>query len=229
MTSLIMNPRSTAVSRVLPKSKSSMPRTGIPFVNASGGSRRGLQDRDSQHGGSLTDTRTEKASSIEFSALVPGSLIVVHINLLAALRDVTGKQTCPREAEQIDQYELLVSDEDLRNWVRWSQEAAAVISSRENLPESIYKLESGFGWEGPTLLLRDRIMRSAFRRIAERPFLFRSLPQIRCLSQGLLMRPWSLCMRCLSKSTVVPFPESRRFSSRLAQRVCEREKVGTWR
>ena len=31
------------------------------------------------------------------------------------------------------------------------QEAAAVISNRENLTESNYELESGFDWEGRTL------------------------------------------------------------------------------
>ena len=40
-----------------------------------------------------------------------GTLFDVHIHLLVALRDVTGKQTYPREAGQIDQFELPVSDE----------------------------------------------------------------------------------------------------------------------
>ena len=71
-------------------------------------------------------------------------------NHLVALRDVTGKQTYPREAQQNDQFELPVSDEDFRNLVRQGQEAAAVISSRENLLQSNYKLESGFDWEGQT-------------------------------------------------------------------------------
>ena len=138
-----------------------MLRTGIPSRLFLVSSVRGLQDRDSQHGGSLTDTRAEKASAIELSAVQSGcreivltagrdvyqerhclwpisgdrwimvspdgTLIDVHINLLAAPRDVTGTQTYPREAEQIDQFELLVSDEDIRNWVRQGQEAAAVI------------------------------------------------------------------------------------------------------
>ena len=156
MTSLNMNPRSTTVSRVLPQTKSStLPRTGIPsrlygVLSArvehasSGSSRRGLQDRDSQHGGSLTDTRTEIASAIELTALKPGSpvivltagrdvceerlsvwpisgdgtLIDVPTNHLVALRDVTGKQTNPREVELIDQLELPVRDEDFRNYNR---------------------------------------------------------------------------------------------------------------
>ena len=119
---------------------------------SSGSSRRGLQDRDSQHGGSLTDTRTEIASAIELPALKPGSpvrvltagrdvceerlsvwpisgdkwimvspdgtLIDVPTTHLVALRDVTANQTYPREVEQIDQFELPVSDEDFRNYKR---------------------------------------------------------------------------------------------------------------
>ena len=46
------------------------------------GSLRGLQDRDSQHGGSLTDARTETASAIELFALKHGSRV------LTAGRDV---------------------------------------------------------------------------------------------------------------------------------------------
>ena len=44
---------------------------------SSGGSRRGLQDRDSNHRGIVTDTRTERASEIELSALNTGSRVVV--------------------------------------------------------------------------------------------------------------------------------------------------------
>ena len=121
-----------------------------------------------------------------------GSLIDVHIILFGAMRDVAGKQTHPREAEQIDQFELPVSDED-RNWVRPGHEARAVISNRQNLPQSICKPGSGFDWEGQTLSLRDGFVRSAVRQT----LLFRSLPQIRCQSQGLLMHPWSLCILCL--------------------------------
>ena len=66
------------------------------------------------------------------------TLVDVPLNHLEALRDVTGKQTDPTEAQQIDQLELPISDDDLHNWVRHGQEAA-VISSRENLPESIYR------------------------------------------------------------------------------------------
>ena len=61
-----------------------------------------------------------------------GTLIDVPFNHLVALRDVTGKQSSPREAQQVDQFELPVSGDDLRNWVRQGQEAAIVISSREN-------------------------------------------------------------------------------------------------
>ena len=50
----------------------------------------------------------------------------VPVNHLVALRDVTGKQTNPREAEQIDQFELPVCDEDFCNWLRQGPEAAAV-------------------------------------------------------------------------------------------------------
>ena len=50
----------------------------------------------------------------------------VPVNHLVALRDVTGKQTYPREAEQIDQFELPVCDEDFCNWLRQGPEAAAV-------------------------------------------------------------------------------------------------------
>ena len=55
-----------------------------------GSSRRGLQDRDNQRGGSLTETRTEIASAIELSALKPRSRVTV----LTAGRDVCGKWLC---------------------------------------------------------------------------------------------------------------------------------------
>ena len=97
------------------------------------------------------------------------TLMSVHINLLVTFRDVTGMQSHPRETEQIEQFELPVSDEDLRNWVRQGQEADAVISNREHHPESIYKSESGFDWERQTLLLQDGFMRSAFRGIGRKP------------------------------------------------------------
>ena len=64
-----------------------------------------------------------------------GTLIDVPVNNLVALRDVAGRQSYPRVAQQIDQFDLPLGDDDLRNWVRQGQEAAAVISSRENLPE----------------------------------------------------------------------------------------------
>ena len=65
------------------------------FVSAFGarfiwGSRRGLQDRDSQHGDSLTDTRTEKASATELSALELGSRVVE----MTAGRDVYEERVC---------------------------------------------------------------------------------------------------------------------------------------
>ena len=63
-------------------------------------------------------------------------------------------------------FELRVRDEFLRNWTRPEQEAAAVISNRKNLPESIYKPESGLrDWEGQTLLLQGGFVRSALRQI----------------------------------------------------------------
>ena len=72
----------------------------------------------------------------------------------------------PRQAEQNDQFELLVSDEDFRNCVRQGQEAAAMTSNRENLPESNYKPESGFDWEGQTLSLQGWVSCAPlFRRI----------------------------------------------------------------
>ena len=79
VTSLRKNPRSTTVS---PKKNDELSDwipsrvCGASHVQraSSGSSRRGLQDRDSQHGGSLTDTRTEMASAIELFALKPGSL-----------------------------------------------------------------------------------------------------------------------------------------------------------
>ena len=40
------------------------------------------------------------------------------VDVLLALRDVIGTQTYPREVEQNDQFELPVSDDDLRNLVR---------------------------------------------------------------------------------------------------------------
>ena len=76
-----------------------------------------------------------------------------------------GLWSRPEVAEQIDQFELPVSDEDLPDWVRQGREAAAVMSNRENLPESIYKPESGFDREGHTLLQQDFFLRSAFLRI----------------------------------------------------------------
>ena len=51
---------------------------------------RGSQDRDSQHGDNLTDTRTEAASAIELSALKTGSLVAV----LTAGRDVYEEHLC---------------------------------------------------------------------------------------------------------------------------------------
>ena len=54
------------------------------------GSRRGLQDRDSHHGDSLADTRTEIASTIELSALKPGSRVAV----LTAGRDMYEELLC---------------------------------------------------------------------------------------------------------------------------------------
>ena len=87
----------------------------------------------SQHGVSLTDRRTELASATELSALKPGPRVIV----LAGDRDVydekfsvspissgrlimdspcgtlmdvlvdPGKHTYPRDAEQVDQFELL--------------------------------------------------------------------------------------------------------------------------
>ena len=42
-------------------------------------------------------------------------------------------------------------------------------------------------------------------RSLRKPLMFRSLPQIRCQSQGLWMRTRSLCMHYLLKSAIVPF------------------------
>ena len=61
-------------------------------------------------------------------AWVHGTLVEVPFNNLVALRDVTGEQSYPGEAQQIYQFQLLVSDDDLRSWVRQGQEAAAVIA-----------------------------------------------------------------------------------------------------
>ena len=176
MTSLNMIPPSAVVSRVPTKTKSST-RPGLASrLVCMGFRQRGwsmlhrrahlvvCRTPDSQHGDSLTDTRTEIASAVELSALKPkshvivltasrdvyeerlcvwpilgdiwmmalpgGTLVDVPINHLVALRHVTGKQTCPREPP--------VGDDDLRNWVRQGQEAAAVIFGREILPESNY-------------------------------------------------------------------------------------------
>ena len=60
-----------------------------------------------------------------------GTLFDVPFNHLVALRDVTEKQSHPREAQHTDQFELPDIDDDLLNWVRQGQEA--VIFSRENL------------------------------------------------------------------------------------------------
>ena len=72
--SLNMDPRSTAVSRVLRY-------LGNAFVwgLSSGGSRRGTQDRDLQHGGNFTDTRNDKAFADEFAALQHGPCEAVMI------------------------------------------------------------------------------------------------------------------------------------------------------
>ena len=79
-------------------------------------------------------------------------VLLLTFNHLVALRDVTGKQTYPREAQQIDQFLLPISDDDLRKRVREGQEAAAVISSRENLPEYTRQHEFRiWHWEGRTL------------------------------------------------------------------------------
>ena len=106
-----------------------------------------------------------------------GTLVYVPIDHLVARRDVTGKQTYPREAQQIGQYELPVSDDDLRNWVRQGQ----VISSREDLYESICQPDSGFDWEGQSLLLQDASVRAAFVGTWEKLLLFRSFPLNRCV------------------------------------------------
>ena len=76
-----------------------------------------------------------------------GALVDGLCSHLVALRDIIGKQTYPREAQQFDQFELAVSDDDFRDWVRQGQQAAVVISSRENLLASIFQPDSGFYWE----------------------------------------------------------------------------------
>ena len=88
-----------------------------------------------------------------------GAVTGVRINLFVALRDVAGKLTYPEEAEQIHQFGLRVSDEDLRNWVHRVHYAAGVISTRENLPESIHEHESDLDWDGRTLLPQDGFVR----------------------------------------------------------------------
>ena len=87
------------------------------------------------------------------------------VNHLVALRDVTGEQTYLREAEHIDQFELPVSENEIRDWAGQEQEAVAVIAQRESLPEFLYQPDSGFDWEGPTLSLQDGFVRAAFRRL----------------------------------------------------------------
>ena len=76
-----------------------------------------------------------------------GTLMDVRVHHLVALLDVTGKQTFPRVAEQIDQSELPVSDGEFLTYF------AALISSRENLPESNYKPDSGFRLGGPDFVI----------------------------------------------------------------------------
>ena len=58
-----------------------------------------------------------------------GTLMDVDVNHLVALRNVTGKQTYPREAEQIDHFELPVSGEDFRNWVHQGQRGRCGLQS----------------------------------------------------------------------------------------------------
>ena len=73
----------------------------------------------------------------------------VPINHLVVLRDVTGKQTYPRRQKQLtsSSFQSVVKD-DFRNWVPQGQEAAAVVSSPENLPESSTSLIPVFTGRG---------------------------------------------------------------------------------
>ena len=87
-------------------------------------------------------------------------------NHLVALRDVTGKQSYLREAQQIDQFELPVMTTSVTGCVR--DEDAAVISSRENLLGSIYQPDSGFDWDGQSLSLQHGFVRAACRRIVRK-------------------------------------------------------------
>ena len=128
----------------------------------------------------------------------------VHIRLFVERRDVAGKQTYPEEAQQISQFALPASDEDLSDWVRRIHYAAGVISDRESLPESIHKHELDFDCEGRALLPQDDFVRSVVAGSHHKPLMFRSLPHFRCQSLGLMMRPWNLCKHCPLKSTMVP-------------------------
>ena len=95
-----------------------------------------------------------------------GTLVVVPSNHLVALRDVTGKQTLPREAEQIDEFEPPVSENENPDWVRQGQEAVAVISRRESY-EFDYQPDPVIDWEGQTLSSQDGSVRAAFRRVVD--------------------------------------------------------------
>ena len=119
---------------------------------------------------------------------------------------VTGKQTYPGKAEHIDHLELPVSNDDLRNCVRQRQEAAAVISSRENLPDSNFQPESGFDWEGQSLSVAARRFRARHFSSdrGKNPLLFMSFPLDRCQVRGPWKRPRNHCVRHLLTGSIAP-------------------------
>ena len=112
-----------------------------------------------------------------------GILAGVRINFSVALLDVAGKQTCPREAGQIDQFERPVSGEEFRNWVRQGRDTAAVISNLDSLLGSGCKPDSGIDWEGRTCgsyfvaARRVHALRLSPDR-GRKPLMFRSLPPL---------------------------------------------------
>ena len=143
-------------------------------------SRRVLLDRNRQHGSSLTDSPTDITSAAGHSFLrmrrVQGKAVccpdtsgrwpilssdnmlnVVSVNHRVELLNVTGKQTYPSQAEQIDHFEFPVVKWRLCSRLRHGQEAD-VISILEGLPESTNERTSGLDLEGQALSFKNVLM-----------------------------------------------------------------------
>ena len=102
-----------------------------------------------------------------------GTLIEVPVNHRVALLDVSEEQTYPSQAENTDQFELLVSEERLRQRLRQGQVAVSVISGLEGLPGSTDDRRFGLVLEAQTLPSQDVFVRAP-------PSMW--TPHIQCLS-----------------------------------------------